>query len=380
MTVRAEHLDGDRYRVRIYAGRDPVTGKARQLTRTFRAKNQRTADKQSSLHEAELRRKLEAKQAQQGTVAELVESWQSIRTPATHSPTTLYREAPIVRRIVERLGAIPLDDLNGRHIDEWHAWLRTLDVNGRRLSEATVHHHFRVLRSILITGEHWQMVATPATKHAKVPKPEKRELRLPTRQAIDVLISTLPPHARFPIIAASQTGVRRGELFGLRLDAIDWEQRKLSIRANVVEVPGRPLVDKIPKGKRTRPVPFGGGFAAILETHIATLRAASPTLAADAFVMADLAADPTGRTPLRPGWLSLLWKRHTTRHGVQCRLHDLRHYYGSSLIAAGVTAKAVQEALGHADMSTTNIYIHALEGSDDSIRTAADALMPGSAP
>ena len=87
---------------------------------------------------------------------------------------------------------------------------------------------------------------------------------------------------------------------------------------------------------------------------------------ADWFVFADLRKDPTGQTPMRPDWLSGAWTRHRARHGaVSVRLHHLRHWHLSTLGAAGVPGANLQRRGGHADLSTTGIYTHALEAGED---------------
>ena len=97
---------------------------------------------------------------------------------------------------------------------------------------------------------------------------------------------------------------------------------------------------KTPKSHQTREVPIDQNTAQILRDHrerqetlVATLRA---TLDPDSYVIADLATDPTGLTPISPDRLTQAFKRLTSRvpGAGDVRLHDLRHWYASTQLDA----------------------------------------------
>lgn len=373
MTVRAEHVDGDRYRVRIYTGTHPHTGRPQQRSRYFRADSQRAADKQAPGIEADMRAEVAEQAKVVGTVAECVDRWLLIQhSKSTLSPTYLRRADAICGRIRSQLGRIKATDLSRRHVEDWYVWLRGLDRGGgRRMSEATVLHHHRILSAVLTVALDAGMVNRVVTEK-RAPKAPKYDLRLPSDAELAALIAAAPPNLRAVATFAAFTGLRRGEIFGLRWT--DVEPGIIHVRQAVVELKGGVLLDKVPKSRRPRDVYVDEAVDRALVAWRAELEALAArrhgTLAADARVFPNLSADKTGWTPMRPGWLSLAWARHCKAQGVHVRVHDLRHWYASRLMARA-TPKDAQDALGHAMLSTTlNLYSHATEGSADRVRAA----------
>ena len=93
-------------------------------------------------------------------------------------------------------------------------------------------------------------------------------------------------------------------------------------------------------------------------------------LGEEAFVFS---SEPDGSRPWRPNWVT---KRFTARRraaGIEeFRLHDLRHFMATQMLAAGVPIVVVAQRLNHAGASTTlNVYAHAIPGGD---RRAAELL------
>jgi integrase/recombinase XerD len=139
------------------------------------------------------------------------------------------------------------------------------------------------------------------------------------------------------------TGVRISELVTLRARDVDLEERLVKVRG---------------KGSKERIIPFGG---AALEALTVYLREARPALAR----AADRAGDPTlfisrrGRRLTRKGAWDIV-RRHVLEVGIRKRVtpHTLRHTFATHLLQGGADIAAVQEMLGHADISTTQIYTH----------------------
>jgi integrase len=384
MAVKAEHIAGDRWRVRVYAGWDPVTRKQRQRSRTFRANGEREANRLAAKYESELRAEVTEQKKKAGTMADLVERWQAARTERTHSPATLYREQIMVDRILERFGTRQLDTITGRDIDEFYTWLRTLGrqkgSKKRPLSESTIHHHHRILRSILRTGERWDMVDKVATARANPPKPAKPDVRPPTLNAFTVLYRSLPDNLKIPILILAGTGIRRGELFGLTWGDVNLDAGRLWVQRSRLDVPGQAGRDKGTKTGQGRSVPLDAGMVALLDRWQRELHREYGVHGPGVRVVPDLTTDPTGMTPMRPGWLSLAWRRHCTKHGVVrsgssttvVRLHDLRHMYVTWLLDSGTPINTVQGYAGHHDPSvTTGIYGH---GTDRGEAIAVKAI------
>ena len=136
------------------------------------------------------------------------------------------------------------------------------------------------------------------------------------------------------------SGLRVSELVSLDLNQVDLESRVLRVRG---------------KGSRERLVPVGGPAAQALR---AWLSGARPRMLRGRSSR-DLFVTRRGRRMTRQGFWKLLG-RHARAAGIRRRFspHTLRHAFATHLLAGGADLRAVQAMLGHADISTTQIYTH----------------------
>ena len=153
--------------------------------------------------------------------------------------------------------------------------------------------------------------------------------------------SGLRDRALFELIYSC--GLRVSEAVGLQLTSLHSEQGYVTVSG---------------KGGRQRLVPLMGPALDWLQRY---LRDGRPALAANAGEAA-LFLNRSGRRLTRAG----MWKRFqqaAVRAGIPGKLHALRHSFATHLLAGGADLRSVQELLGHADISTTQIYTH-LEAAD----------------
>jgi len=222
--------------------------------------------------------------------------------------------------------------------DQLRAWLAQLHRGG--LTPGTLHHMLSACRSFFnFLARDGSVAANPA---AGVRSP-KLKRKLPEVLDVDEVGALLefPPddpeavrdRALFELLYSS--GLRVSELTGVR-----W--RDLDLDEGLVRVTG--------KGSKTRIVPVGGKALTALEA----LRAQDRPGSDDVLVHGRL-----GR-PLTPNGVRTRLKRRARDQGVWKRVypHLLRHSFASHLLESSGDLRAVQEMLGHADISTTQIYTH----------------------
>ncbi len=175
---------------------------------------------------------------------------------------------------------------------------------------------------------------------------------------------------------ACMTGMRRGELIGLRWSDVDFDHDRLSIRQTIVPVHGRPTVSDTKTHRSERTIDLDTTTLAELRRHRARQGADKLAVGAD-YTDADLVfAHPDGHM-LNPKRVTEWFKRRAAAAGVPaCRLHDLRHAHASHLLARGVPTKVVSERLGHAQESfTMSRYQHILPGMQaDAAQGFADLI------
>ncbi len=146
-------------------------------------------------------------------------------------------------------------------------------------------------------------------------------------------------HLIVEILYAS--GLRVSELVTLTVEQIQFDQ-------NVFRVTG--------KGSKTRLVPFGTPAHEQLKYYLEEVR---PQLASDTQAYAELLLSKNGR-PLTRARIWQVLKQMALAAGIGKELHPhmLRHSFASHLLSHGADLRTIQEMLGHADISTTQIYTH----------------------
>lgn len=377
MTKRMPNLQplgGDRWRYRMFIGRRP-DGSQRTRSKTFRAATEKAAEKTAHTIavalEAERNQQLEAR----GTIAELAKDWMELKRRQGRSPATLQGYSGIVTRIVGRFGTKQVADITGRDIDRWYGELAEPKRKGvEPMTAATVQHHHAVLRAMLRQGERWDLVASVATRRASPPTAPRHEINPPTDAALAVLMADTRGDFANVVRVLAGTGLRRGELVGLAWSDLVGDQ--LTVRRSVLELPKQGLVVKTTKGRKPRTITVGPDVLDAFAAQRAHLQAMADALEvglpADGPVFADLKRDPKGLTPRRPWWVSNEWIKLRDKHGMDVRLHDIRHWNATKMVDMGVSSATGAYRLGHAQVQTfNNIYLHAVASSE---REAAGLL------
>ncbi|GAC1402047.1 MAG: hypothetical protein NVSMB64_01150 [Candidatus Velthaea sp.] len=212
------------------------------------------------------------------------------------------------------------------------------------------------------------------------PRVDRREMRALDAAGIsELLAGAAGTELELPIAVAVGTGLRRGELLGLRWSDIDVDAGRLSVRRSVETVNGitRTKPPKTARSARTISLPT------FVVTVLRRCRAEQNerrlllglgrgTTEDPVFTRGDAAAWEPAAFSLA---FARLVKRAKLRH---VRFHDLRHSFGTMALASGVDLKTVSNALGHSAISTTaNVYLHAVESLERDAASRIDAMLGG---
>lgn len=282
------------------------------------------------------------------------------------------------------LGQVRLSDLTPLAVQELYARLRR---EGRRrrhpgqpagLSETTVNGVHRVLNRALEQAVVWQILDANPCRHVAAPKPAKRKpVILSREQVARVLAAATHPQLRLYVMIAACTGMRRGEVLGLRWSDVDLERRLFTIEQTYVDT-GRRLVFKPPKTEAgARPLRIPGMLAETLAAHREE-QERRKALLGGAYQDHGLVVCWEDGRPIEPRRLYRPLTNLLRRLGLpeNARLHDLRHSHATHLLQDNVHAKAVSERLGHRDVETTlNIYSHVLADIQQQAAEATDRAM-----
>ena len=296
-----------------------------------------------------------------------------------------FYETIINTELIPKFGKMKLREIKTYHIQEFIQYLTTEKKhrNGEAggISPSTVRRYATVLRSILSLA--YQLEYTDndagASKRIIFPKVETCEVEVYTEEEVRVILSALdaePVNIRALVELAIFTGMRRGEIVGLKWADIDFENQSLSIKRSIYKPKDGKALEKEPKSKSSiRTISLPEHLIKTLleyklhqDRHISFMGEAWNKLDYVFTEEDGLVMNP--QTPTRQ--FSNFLKRHNIRH---LKFHGLRHTSATMLLANGCDIKTVSSRLGHADLETTGIYLHALESTDRKAAKTFDAFI-----
>jgi integrase len=282
-------------------------------------------------------------------------------------PSTIKNKAGDFRNhIVPRLGGLRLDQVTYAVIEDFKiALAQTQSANTvhkvRLLSPKSIHNILVHVSDMLgVARKRGLIAAMPEIDWIKIPPQEFDFLDFAEAEK---LIEGAEGEWRTMILVATRTGMRMGELLGLRWDDVDLSAGRINVRQSYVQG-----VFGLPKSGKPREIPLG-------DEVIETLRAHRHERGSLVFCDA-------GGNVLTAGRLAWPLKRALKRAGLrEIGWHVLRHTFASHLAMRGVPLKAIQELLGHASIVTTMRYAHlAPHVARDAVRLLDRARPPTVAP
>ena len=302
------------------------------------------------------------------TVAEFLEEWLQDYAKSNTAPRTYERYEEIVRvHLTPALGSIPLSDLQPQHIQKYYS--QALE-SGRRdgkggLSALTVHKHHRVLYESLKYGVRQGILVRNPAEAVTQPHGQSKELAMVGANPVQLILEAskeTPYYALF--FTKAYTGLRRGELVGLRWGDIDLEKATLSVVQTLQQLRNGEYILREPKSKRSRrQIALSPSLVIMLWDHRMKQEQARRLLG-KTLAHTDLVFSHADGRPFRPNSVTRALQVIAESVGLKgVRLHDLRHAHATILLQQGVHPKIVQERLGHSSVATTlDIYSHVLPG------------------
>ena len=314
------------------------------------------------------------------TTAAYLERWLEHIKPHVVPATYTRYQAMVDKGIVPALGKVPLARLSVLHITRYEAEaLASGRAKGEGgLSPTTVRKHHFVLKQALDMAVRWKLIRTNPILAIDPPRetpPEICPLSLEEQQAL--LAAAVGREIYAPVLLALGTGMRRGEILGLRWPDIDFAGKRLSVRRSLRrDATGGQELGPAKTHRSQRAIALPDALISTLAEH-RRKQADDRALAGSSWQDRDLVftGDCGGFWAFESfdaAWRWLKVKASLERP----RFHDLRHTHATELLRAGVPVKVVSERLGHANISTTlNIYAHVLPDMQDAAALHVDALL-----
>ena len=345
---------------RVDAGLDPATGKRRQLSKQgFRNKR----DAETALN-AVLKGLEDGSTPRRSTttLGDFLDDWLLVQKQRIR-PTTWHGYEMAVERIKRHLGKAKLQALSPLQIEKFYSTLlESGRSGGGALAAKTVRNTHVVLRKALADAERLELVHRNAAGTAQAPSVQRPEYITWSSDELKEFLSVIRSdrqYAAFVLLAT--TGMRRGEVLGLRWGDLDFDAGELAVAHTITTAGFDQIVSGPPKTPRSRRHVFlDDATLAVLREHRKRQRedrlAAGPSWDKDN----DLVFRNELGGSIHPDWFSHEFERLIRKVGVKrIRLHDLRHTYATLALKAGMHPKIVSERLGHSTVGVTlDLYSH----------------------
>ena len=256
---------------------------------------------------------------------------------------------------------LTLRELEARHLQMFYSEML------RKVKPNTVIHYHAIIHSALKYAVKTDMLVQNVAD--KVDRPKKNSFQpvfLSAEEMQKMFKALRGTKLELPVLVAAFYGFRRGEVLGLKWDAIDFERGTISVIRTVttITLDGKQTEIEQQSAKtksslRTLPLigSFREYFLQVKETQELNKQVCGNCYnhEYDGFVFVDELGER-----MRANYLTSAFPKFLEEHGLRrMRFHDLRHSCASLLLANGVPLKHIQEWLGHSDFTTTaNIYAH----------------------
>lgn len=272
----------------------------------------------------------------------------------------------ISNHILPYLGDMPLCDIQPANVRD------TMVAISDKLCSNTAGRVYSILKRIFQTAVDDDMLAKTPMRGIKAPahKLKKPRVVLTDEQChkyLQWLQDSKHPEDKLLVLLAVTSGLRRGEILGLRSQDVDFERKTITVRQVIKKINHQLVISPRPKTSTSRrTVSLPDTIIPLLKVKIRDNRLNAMQ---DAKWQPNELLFPAAHgLPLSLDAITQAVRRSGARAGLPAgfSLHSLRHTNATLMLEKGVNIKVVQHRLGHSNASTTlNFYSHVLPGDDE---------------
>jgi integrase len=344
---------GSKYSYTVDIGRDPVTGRRRQKTKSgFKTKKEAQAALAKLINEVESGEYTERKDK---TLLAFAEDFFDTQVKPNLRKATQHNYARTIALLKEhKIGRCNLSDVNAMDVQ---SFLRYLQDKGYKNGTTKV--FFTNLKTMLNKAFEWGLIkSNPAL--VKAPRTSRQSDKAWTyEQAMEFLDKTKGENYHLIYLLTLFTGLRRGEVLGLPEKNIDYNQNVIHITQQVVTVNGNAELTKDLKTKSSyRSIEVPDFIMKEMKHHIKEQK--KRLLAAGILNKDNLVFVTSNGGFVHPNNLNFYFRRACKKYDMpHIPFHGLRHTHATILSELGTNVHAISNRLGHSSPSITNeMYIH----------------------
>ena len=364
-----------RWEGRYTAGRDPETGKAIYKSVLGKTQAEAKAKLKQAIEEA---KGLDAAKVGRYTVGQWMEVWfeHYAKVKVRSSSHQTYR-GYIDNHIKPSIGKIPLEKLTSLELQKLYKKLleggRVERIESRKqskgLSAKTVRKIHQIISSAMKLAQEQKLIASNPAEGCALPRMGHQEMKtLPVEQLHSFLREAKDSGVFELYYLELATGLRRGELLGLKWEDIDLERGDLRVRRQIARINGEVVEAPLKTKNAYRTLPLA-------EDTVSILLEQKKKVAGSPWVF----PSSTGG-PISPDSVLHMLHRVLKRAGLpRIRFHDLRHTFATLALQNGVDVKTVSGMLGHFSAGfTLDTYAHVTTASQRQAAKTMGSVLSGS--
>lgn len=302
------------------------------------------------------------------TLKDYLEKWLEDYCKPNLKQTTFDSYESFIRlHIAPTIGKIKLKDLRPAQVQKLYNQKMT------ELSSRSVRYIHSILHKAIKQAVKWEYIHRNVIEAATPPSLKQKEKQPWDTNQVKTFLEAAKAERLYPLfLLAVMTGMRRGEILGLKWDDIDFANGIISVKRSIVRTSKGQTVGDLKTEKSKRAITISETVLQVLKAH--HVAQAQELLAVgqkntESWVFTR-EADPR---PPYPTHMNDILKRIIAKANLpKISFHDLRHTHATMLLSQGVNPKIVQERLGHSNISVTmDVYSHVMPGMQ---KKAADEL------
>lgn len=337
------------------------------------------------------------------TVRAYAEQW---RAAQPHRPNTASNtQSRLERHVYPAIGSRPIAAVRTSELQAF--------VSGLSVAPSSVRPIWGTLRAVFGAALRDRLIGRDPCLGVKMPAlPHVRVVPLELEQ-VEALVEAVEPRYRALLAMDAGTGLRQGEAFGLQTEdgegqVVDYLRKTLRVQRQIQSRPrgGGVVMCALKNRASYRTIPIGDVVVSVLAKHVADFPPRMVEVVDESVPSKPvtrkvrlLFTDAGGHPLERKAFDTRVWRPACARAAEALRraasgqrapdaaarlhrladamedvtMHDLRHWFASALIRAGLNVKLVAERLGHADASMTlRVYVHLFPDDEDRSRQAID--------
>lgn len=359
---------GDKWSFTIDVGRDPVTGKRKQKTVSgFKTK------KEAQAACAELIAKIQKEGYQEPSKITLSSFMHDVienEITPNYRPSTVYGYHITLQIVEETIGHIELSKLNAMHI---HQFIKHMREKG--FKNGTIKINLSKLKRVLRYATKWKLMSHDLASAFETPKVEKSTKYWTYDECMEFLEKAKDDQYYLVYLLTVFTGLRRGEVLGLPIDNVDFENNTITVEQQISVVNGIPSIEKTLKSSSSyRVIDVPVDIIRQLKKHIHEQKKIFFELGIRN--EHNLVFTTSKGTPIHPNNISKRFRKLCEEFGMKpIPFHGLRHSHATMLAEMKENVHAISERLGHSSTTITNeMYIHLTKKMKSSLSERLESL------